>query len=139
METIITQEKQIVDFVEEYNKHMDWNKDILSSLGINSKYLEYFNLSTDKINEIHYDLENAEIYAYEDSGLLEMQVYSYKTYSIVYFWIKPNHTEKSYKKEKLNNIKKISDKHLSELTSKINNLVSEKEAFLKIKETLANL
>ena len=71
----------IPEFIEEYNKRMDWNRDILGN--VDDAYLsshpfmkeiadEY--LSTGKITEETHDIDNAKIYEYDD-GLLELQVF----------------------------------------------------------------
>lgn len=133
------EEKQIADFVENYNKCMDWNKDILDKLNFDIKYAKDFvkeYITTDKIDKDSYDLEHAKVYTYEDTGMLELQAYSYKVYGTLYFWTFPDYTEQSYKEKKLNNIKKYVDERLNELTSSINGLLSEKDELSKIKEIL---
>lgn len=133
------EEKQIADFVESYNKCMDWNRDILGKFNFDIKYAKDFvedYLTTGKIDKDSYDLEHAKVYTYENTGRLELQAYSYKSYGTHYFWTFPNYTEQSYKEEKLNNIKKYVDKHLHELTSSIEGLLSEKDEFSKIKEII---
>lgn len=134
------EEKQIADFVETYNKCMDWNKDILDKFNFDIKYAKDFvddYLTTDKIDKDSYDLEHARVYTYEDTGMLELQAYSYKTYGTNYFWSFPDYTEQSYKEKKLKNINEFLDNHLSELTTKISELTSEKDEFLKIKKSMA--
>ncbi len=103
-------EKDIKNFVEEYNKRMSWNEDILSSTNINhlptcdiiDNILSHY-LSTEKITEESYDLENAKVFEYTDEGTtkgtLEMQVFSNKIYHTVYFWVKPGEDEETYKKK----------------------------------------
>lgn len=133
------EEKQIADFVENYNKCMDWNRDILNNLNFEIKYAKDFvekYLTTDKIDKDSYDLERAKVYTYEDTGMLEMQAYSYKTYGTQYFWTFPDYTEQSYKEKKINTINKYLIDHLYELTEKINELTLEKDEFLKIKDSI---
>lgn len=133
------EEKQIADFVENYNKCMDWNRDILDKLNFDIKYAKDFvedYLTTDKIDKDSYDLEHAKVYIYEDKGMLELQAYSYKSYGTYYFWAFPDYTEQSYKEKRLNDINKYLIEHLSELTEKINELTLEKDEFLKIKESI---
>lgn len=132
-------EKQIADFVENYNKCMDWNRDILDKLNFDIKYAKDFvedYLTTDKIDKDSYDLEHAKVYTYEDKGMLELQAYSYKSYGTHYFWTFPNYTEQSYKEKKLNDINRYVIGHLYELTEKINELTLEKDEFLKIKDCI---
>ena len=133
------EEKQIADFVENYNKCMDWNRDILDKFNFDIKYAKDFvedYLTTDKIDKDSYDLEHAKVYTYEDTGMLELQAYSYKSYGTHYFWTFPDYTEQSYKEKKLNAINKYLIEHLHELTEKINELTLEKDEFSKIKEIL---
>ena len=115
--------KDIEIFVEKYNKVMDWNKDILASfwddcvsnpygrpIGVTDytksviAYIED-NLSTEKIDEEGFDLENAMLYAYDRSAdgkeLNELQAYNNKTYGTSYFWLLPDETEEEYKKRKV--------------------------------------
>lgn len=132
-------EKQIADFVENYNKCMDWNRDILDKFNFDIKYAKDFvknYLTTDKIDKDSYDLENAKVYTYEDTGMLELQAYSYKSYGTSYFWTFPDYTEQSYKEKKLSVINNYLIERLSELTEKINKLTLEKDEFSKIKEIL---
>ncbi len=102
-------EKDIKNFVEEYNKRVSWNEDILSSTNI--KHLPTCDiiddiisqyLATEKITEEGYDLENAKVFEYTDEdsmkGTLEMEVFSNKIYHRVYFWVKPGEDEETYKK-----------------------------------------
>lgn len=132
-------EKQIANFVENYNKCMDWNRDILDKFNFDIKYAKDFvknYLTTDKIDKDSYDLEHAEVYTYGDLGMLELQAYSYKTLGTSYFWIFPDYTEQSYKEKKLNAINESLIEHLSKLTEKINELTLEKDEFLKIKDSV---
>ena len=102
-------EKDIKNFVEEYNKRVSWNEDILSSTNI--KHLPTCDiiddiisqyLATEKITEEGYDLENAKVIEYTDEdsmkGTLEMEVFSNKIYHRVYFWVKPGEDEETYTK-----------------------------------------
>lgn len=116
--------EEVKKFVEKYNNHMDWNKEILESGSLD--YIpkhEYFKalvdeyLSTEKINEEDYDLENAKVYTYEEDGTLELQVFSNKIYHGVYFWAKP-YSKEEYISSRLAYIKK-------ELNAKIEALKKE--------------
>lgn len=119
----------IPEFIEEYNKRMDWNRDILGS--IDDAYLsshpfmkeivdEY--LSTGKITEEAYDIDNAKIYEYDDeadSGLLELQAQSKRTYRLTYFWMNPNKDEGQYKAEKIERVLHVLKKNKDEAVEKI--------------------
>lgn len=117
------------EFIEEYNKRMDWNRDILGDL--DDAYLsahpfmkeitdEY--LSTGKITEETYDIDNAKIYEYddeEDFGLLELQAQSKRTYRLTYFWVDPNEDEEQYKAKKIEKILDVLRKNKDEIVGKI--------------------
>ena len=119
----------IPEFIEEYNKRMDWNRDILGV--IDDAYLsshpfmkeiadEY--LSTGKITEEAYDIDNAKIYEYDDeadSGLLELQAQSKRTYRLTYFWMNPNKDEGQYKAEKIESVLGVLKKNKDEAVEKI--------------------
>lgn len=115
----------IPEFIEEYNKRMDWNRDILGDL--DDTYLsahpfmkeitdEY--LSTGKITEETYDIDNAKIYEYDD-GLLELQAQSKRTYRLTYFWVDPNEDEEQYKAKKIEKVLDVLKKNKDEIVGKI--------------------
>ena len=119
----------IPEFIEEYNKRMEWNRDILGSVDdaylsshpfmkeIADKYL-----STGKITEEAYDIDNAKIYEYDDeadSGLLELQAQSKRTYRCTYFWMNPNKDEGQYKAEKIESVLGVLKKNKDEAVEKI--------------------
>lgn len=126
--------ENVKKFVEDYNKRMDWNKDILDSIAINftkdavNTFIDEF-LSTDKITEDGYDLEYASIYSYDKDNdgedLNELQVFNNKTYGTTYFWLKPNETESDYKNSKMEYINNEVSKKISHITSEISRLEAE--------------
>lgn len=129
-------EKKIAEFVECYNKCMDWNQDLLNGLNLDIFHSKDFideYLTTEKIDESWVDLEHAKVFTYEDTGRLEMQAYNYKTYGTSYFWTFPDYTEESYKEKKLKKINEFLDEHLAELESKITELKAEKDEFSMIR------
>ena len=104
--------EEVKNFVEKYNNNMDWNKEILESGSLDfvqvhehTKALAEEYLPTEKINEEDYDLENAKVYTYEDTGTLELQVFSNKIFHGVYFWVKP-YSKDEYISSRLTYIKK---------------------------------
>lgn len=119
----------IPEFVEEYNKRMDWNRDILGY--IDDAYLsahpfmkeitdEY--LSTGKITEETYDIDNAKIYEYDDEesfGLLELQAQSKRTYRLTYFWVDPNEDEGRYKANKIEVVLRVLKENKDEIVGRI--------------------
>lgn len=134
-------EEKVKTFVEEYNKRMDWNKDIIGRFGkefvpVRTKDFIKEYLSTKKIDEEGYDLENAKLYTYEHDGVQEMQVFSNTTYGTVYFWVKPNETEEEYKERKTNRVREEAMKKLYEIATEITKLTHEKTEFAAIRDGL---
>lgn len=127
-------DEKVKNFVEEYNKRIDWNKDIRDSLNLDFIPIIKDYLSTEKLDEEGYDLENASYYTYDD-GLMELQAFSNTAYRTHYFWIWPYETdaENSYKAEKIEYIKEKINKRLEELKP----LVAEENELQKIKEKLS--
>lgn len=130
--------EEVKNFVEEHNKRMDWNKDIRDSLNIDFSpiYTDIIKkyLTTEKLDEEKYDLENASYYTYED-GLMELQAFSNIVYRTHYFWVKPyeTDTENSYKEEKIERIKEKINERLDELKP----FITEENELQKIKEKLS--
>lgn len=128
----------VKNFVEEYNKRMDWNKDIRDSLNLdfNPIYTDVIKdyLTTEKLDEEGYDLENALVYTY-NSGLIELQAFSNTAYRTHYFWVQPYETdvENSYKAHTIKYIKESIDRRLKELQP----FVAEESELQKIKEKLS--
>lgn len=135
----------IKNFVEEYNKRMSWNADIIKQLGkknIPTKIIDDY-LSTELIDEENYDLENASLYEYgpDDvwAGRRELQVFSNKSYRTVYFWVKPIQSEDEYKSEKIKYIKEVMNEKLDELYEKIKGLTSDYKHYNKLKKMIDNI
>jgi len=135
----------IKNFVEEYNKRMSWNADIIKQLGkknIPAKIINDY-LSTELINGENYDLENASLYEYgpDDAwaGTLELQLFSNKSYRTVYFWVRPIQSENEYKSEKIEIIKKQMNEKIDELYEKIKELTSEFKHYNKLKKMIDNI
>lgn len=130
--------EEVKNFVEEYNKRMDWNKDIRDSLNLDfiPIYTDIIKdyLSTKKLDEEGYDLDDALFYTYDD-GLMELQAFSNTAYRTHYFWVQPYETdaEKSYKAEKIECLKEKINKRLEELKP----FVAEESELQKIKEKLS--
>jgi len=132
----------IKKFVEEYNKRMSWNADIIKQLGkknIPSNIIDDY-LSTELINEEDYDLENASLFEYGPNdpwaGTFELHVFSFKSYRTVYFWDKPDKSEDEYKSEKIEIIKKKMNEKIDELYKKIKELIPEFKHYNKLKKML---
>lgn len=132
----------IKNFVEEYNKRMSWNADIIKQLGkknIPTKIIDDY-LSTELIDEENYDLENASLYKYGPdepwADTLELQVFSNESYRTVYFWVKPTKLEDEYKSERIELIKKKMNEKLNELYEKIKGLTSDYKHYNKLKKMI---
>lgn len=127
----------VKNFVEEYNKRMDWNKDIRDSLNLDfiPIYTDIIKdyLTTEKLDEEGYNLENAVFFTY-NSGLMELQAFSNTAYRTHYFWVQPYEidAENSYKAHTIKCIKESIDKRLMELQP----FVAEESELQKIKEKL---
>ena len=98
-------------------------------------------LETDFIDEENYDLENATLYEYGEGdswrGTLELQAFSNKRLRGIYFWIKSDDTEETYKGKKIAKIKTEVEKKCNELYEKINSLTSEFKQYSKFKGLLS--
>jgi len=137
--------EEIRNFVEKYNKHMQWNKDIIKSLGAKNipwDIIENY-LTTDIITEDGYDLENARLYEYgkDDNwaGTLELQAFSNSTLRTVYFWIHKDYTEEEYKTQKTEKIKESMNKKLDELFEQIKGLTSTFKHYNKLKKQIEKI
>ena len=121
-------EKKVRDFVNLYNRNIDLNQSIFNEAErdfiFNSEYVkiprEY--ISFEKITEDNCDLEHAEVYEYEDTGILELQAFSYETYGTMYFWANPNLDEEAYKKDKIEYIKKVINKRKVDVLKRLKEL-----------------
>lgn len=120
---------EVQDFVEEYNQLIDWNiefrKEIdtswLESKADAVKLLDGF-FSTEKITPEGFDLENAKVFKYEDTGRYELQVYSKSTYHTIYFWCTPFMTKEEYINGQIEFVKKEIEKIREEAIITISNL-----------------
>lgn len=96
------------EFIEIYNRNIDWNKDIIMSIKPKIKENEYCKniisayLSTEKISDETCDLNgHFEIFDYGDNRK-ELQIYSRVLHCNTYYLINPKIDEKTYKTEKVN-------------------------------------
>ena len=137
--------EDIKKFVETYNKHMQWNKEIIKSLGVKNipQVIIENILTTDTITEDGYDLENAKLFVYNENdslaGTLELQAFSNNSYHTVYFWIHKDYTEEEYKAQKIEKIKDVMNKELDELFEKIKGLTSTFKHYNKLKKQIAKI
>ena len=117
------------EFIEAYNRNIDWNKDILMSINPEIRENQYVKniidgyLSTEKINDETCDLySNFEIFEC-DNNVKELQIYSFITYCTIFYKVNPEIDEKTYKKEKVN----LLMTNLSGYIDSTNDIISELE------------
>lgn len=115
------------EFIEAYNRNIDWNKDILMSINPEIRENQYVKsiidgyLSTEKINDETCDLySNFEIFEC-DNNVKELQIYSFITYCTMFYKVNPEIDEKTYKKEKVN----LLMTNLSGYINSTNDIISE--------------
>ena len=137
--------EDIKNFVERYNKCMQWNKEIIKSLGIKNipqDIIEKY-LTTDAITEDGYDLENAKLFVYSENdslaGTLELQAFSNTIYGTVFFWVRKDDTEEVYKAKKIEKIKNEMNKQLDKLFEQIKGLTSTFKHYNKLKKQIAKI
>ncbi len=128
------------EFIEVYNRHMDWNKDIIMSIKPEIRKSPYSKsiideyLSTEKINDLTCDLSgNFKIFDC-DNNRKELQIYSLITYSNTYYWVNPEIDEKTYKKEKVDFL----TSKLSGYTDSIDDIISDLEKKRRVLRELSN-
>ena len=120
---------EVQDFVEEYNQLIDWNiefrKEIdtswLESQADAVKLLDGF-FSTEKITPEGYDLENAKVFKYEETGRYELQAYSKAKCHTIYFWCTPFMTKEEYINGQIEFVKEEIKKIREEAIIAISNL-----------------
>ena len=117
------------EFIEAYNRNIDWNNDILMSINPEIRENQYVKniisgfLSTEKINDETCDLySNFEIFEC-DNNVKELQIYSFVTYCTIFYKVNPEIDEKTYKKEKVN----LLMTNLSGYIDSTNDIISELE------------
>ena len=117
------------EFIEAYNRNIDWNKDILMSINPEIRENQYVKniidgyLSTEKINDETCDLNgHFEIFDCDDNRK-ELQIYSFISYCTMFYKVNPEIDEKTYKTEKIN----ILMTKLSSYKDSINDIISDLE------------
>ena len=98
----------IQEFIEAYNRNIDWNRDILMSIKPEIRENQYVKniidgyLSTEKINDETCDLNgHFEIFDCDDNRK-ELQIHSHVLNCTTYYWVNPKIDEKTFKTEKIN-------------------------------------
>lgn len=135
----------IETFIQEYNKRVDWNLEILNKYNINLSNDNSANeiikdyISLTKINHEDYDIDNAELYEYpikNGKQTFELQAYSLTDYGHEYFWVRFGEEEDEYKENKINTIKKELTSSYNEVRNKLLILENEKNELGSVLELL---
>lgn len=131
-------------FIEEYNKRIDWNKDVLDKEykpGDRIRSVIDAYLSMDKITEEDYDYSTAEIFDCEDDGKKyeELQIFSNIDCHTMYFWLYPDENEESYKKRRVEIINELISKRKAEISEKLRELNSERDELCGLYAAIGNV
>lgn len=137
--------KTVQEFIENYNKCMEWNTDLRQRLHIElfsdhettAEILDSY-LSDKKITPENYELSNAVLYECAPNHY-EMHVYSYLTYHDSYFWTTFGMTKEEYIADRLRVIKKELLRELDDTNSKLDILVLKKEKLGQFANSINNL
>lgn len=136
-------------FVTEYNKLVDYNFDILKSIGFENieslkscKYIDKIvndHIGFKKITKENYDYKTAKIYEYpkDDKQVFELQIFGYEFCDTVYFWVIQPKSEEEYKNEKIKTVFKYIDAAAKETFDKISFLNNKLDELLKYKEIIS--
>lgn len=125
----------VEEFAARFNQEFDWSKEILDTEHFRihpflaSKFREY--LPEYKITPGTCEYSTAEIYedgVGTDKHNFELQIYSYKDYHQMYFWIHPDLNEQEYKEFRIKPITDEARKLIADLT------VEREELDKKLKE-----
>ena len=111
-QTTNTMKKTVQEFIENYNKCMDWNAELRQRLNselfsdhhATAEILDDY-LSTQKITYENYEIENATIYENAPDHY-EMHAHSHVTNRGMYFWTTFGMTKEEYIADRLRVIKK---------------------------------
>jgi len=134
----------IENFIQEFNKRVDWDLEILNKYNINlandnsSNAIIKHYLCFTKINSEDYDIDNAKLYEYPmENGkhTFELQAYSIVDQCNRYFWVRLEEEEDEYKDGRIKAIKKELTKRYNEVRNKLlilNNEKNELDCALKL-------
>lgn len=132
--------KEEIDFfVEKFNERVEWNIDIRKNLDENFLSENYYEIGyivddwlyTKKITDENTNFNEAQIYEYDDEGVVvqELQALDTDDYHWVYYHSKVYETEEVYKKKTISNLLE-EIKHESKRLTKL--IDEAKEQKLKI-------
>lgn len=133
----------VEQFIEEYNKCIDWNLEIRKNMNTEAleanpdtaRLLDSY-ISTEKITPEDFDIAYGKVFDCEN-GRFELQVYSRKKYGGVYFWVTRGITKEKYIKERLHLLHREADETYDEVKKEIQKLQPKADAMkLLARETL---
>ena len=135
----------VQEFVENYNKCMDWNIELRQRLNTElfsdhdtiAEILDSY-LSDRKITPENYEIENAIIYENAPDHY-EMHVFSYLTYRDTYFWTTFGMTKEEYIADRLRVIKRELLRELDDTNIKLDTLAIKKEKLEQFATSINNL
>jgi len=135
----------VQEFVENYNKCMDWNielrqhlnTELFSDHDTTAEILDNY-LSDRKITPENYEIENATIYENAPDHY-EMHVFSYLTYHDSYFWTTFGMTKEEYIDDRLCVIKGKLLRELDDTNIKLDTLAIKKEKLEQFATSINNL
>ena len=134
----------VKNFVEEYNRIVDWDNSLIEKLDISDAIYEpikeciEYNFFTRKISEITHDLDTAEIYEYKTSDGrtgFEMQVFSHEIVHLEYIRIVPTN-ESEHIAEQIRLLNKIVADNKSKLTKRLDHIITSLENINRLEESL---
>ena len=112
------------EFIEEYNKRIVWNLELLKEMGgeiqEDNKYKLFFEecLSTEKIDQNYIEPHSVEIF--EENDIIEMQAYCiYKECGLKHYYVNKGETEEVYKKKKIKYLLNLIEEVLKRNAEKI--------------------
>lgn len=138
-------EKSIQDFVDNYNKCMDWNIELRQRLNsemfsdheITAEILDNY-LSDKKITPDDYDLSGAVMYM-NSPDHYELHVYSYLTYRETYFWTTFGMTKEEYIADRLRVVQRELSREIADTNNKLDTLTIKKEKLEQFNNNINNL
>lgn len=138
-------EKSIQDFVENYNKCMDWNIELRQRLNVEqfcdhetiAEILHNY-LSDKKITPDNYELSDAVMYM-NSPDHYELDVYSYLTYHETYFWTTFGMTKEEYIADRLRVVQRELSREIADTNNKLDTLTIKKEKLEQFNSNINNL
>lgn len=138
-------EISVQDFVENYNKCMDWNIELRQRLNTElfsdhettAEILDSY-LSDKKITPENYELSDAVLYM-NSPNHYEMHVYSYLTYHDSYFWTTFGMTKEEYLADRIRVIKRELSREIADTDHRLEVLNLKKDKLEMFNSKINNL